>query len=65
MTGTPIPTGFDAVVMQVHVERGEQSITVTEPLKEGFTFRRKGDDARPGDRLLEPGREICAKHRLG
>jgi len=61
MTGAPIPTGFDAVVMQEHVERGEQSITVTEPPKEGLNIRRRGEDARPGDRLLNPGREIGAR----
>jgi len=61
MTGAPVPPGFDTVVMQEHVERGEQSITVTERPKKGLSIRLRGEDARAGDRLLDPGREIGAR----
>jgi len=61
MTGAPMPAGFDTVVMQERVMRSEQSITIIERPKQGLNVRYKGEDARPGDRLLGQGREIGAR----
>ena len=61
MTGAPVPAGFDRVVMQEHVIRDSQSITLADPPSEGANIRWKGEDARPGDTLLDPGREIGAR----
>ncbi|MGI9503670.1 MAG: molybdopterin molybdotransferase MoeA [Geminicoccaceae bacterium] len=61
MTGAPVPAGFDTVVMQERVTRNDRSITITDRPKVGLNIRLRGEDARPGDRLLGPGREIGAR----
>ncbi len=61
MTGAPVPAGFDMVIMQERVTRDGQTITIADHPRQGLNIRLRGEDARPGDRLLDPGREIGAR----
>jgi len=61
MTGASVPAGFDTVVMQERVTMKDRSITLFERPPQGLNIRLRGEDARPGDRLLDPGREIGAR----
>lgn len=61
MTGAPMPAGFDTVVMQEHVARSQQAITITKRPNERLNVRLRGEDARPSDKLLDRGRQIGAR----
>jgi len=53
MTGAPLPSGADAVVMQERTEgRGEREVEILEPAAPGSFVRARGEDAREGDLLL-------------
>lgn len=54
-TGAPVPAGFDAVVMQEHVERSGAEIIVDRRPRVGENIRWAGEDVRSGERLMEPG----------
>ncbi|WP_089172996.1 gephyrin-like molybdotransferase Glp [Bosea sp. AS-1] len=62
-TGAPVPAGFDAVVMQEHVERSGVEIIVDHRPRVGENIRWAGEDMRSGDRLLEPG-VLLSAHKL-
>jgi len=55
LTGAPIPSGADAVVAQEDVERWDDSIVLFRAPRPGENIRPCGEDARPGDVLLEAG----------
>ena len=62
MTGALVPAGADAVVM---VERTEEdrkagTVQILERTKPGQHIRRRGEEARAGDRLLAPGCRVRA-----
>ncbi len=59
MTGAPLPSGADAVIMIEHVERTGDRIRVDRPLKSGDNFTPRGTEARGGEAVLDAG------HRLG
>ncbi len=64
MTGAPMPTGADAVVM---VERttaadGDASVTIEVAASVGDHIRRAGDDISAGQTVFEPGDEITPGH---
>lgn len=61
MTGAPVPAGFDTVIMQERVTMIDRSITVFDRPERGLNIRLRGEDACPGDRLLDPGREIGSR----
>lgn len=61
MTGAPVPAGFDTVIMQERVTTDGRSITLSERPSQGSNIRWKGEDARPGDKLLDAGREMGAR----
>ena len=61
-TGAPLPEGADAVVMQEHVLRRGEEILVPKPVEPGANIRRQGEDIRTGDRLLDPGSRLDARH---
>lgn len=61
MTGAPVPAGFDTVIMQEKVTIDGDKITIVDPPVKGLNVRYRGEDVRPGDTLLEPGREIGAR----
>lgn len=54
-TGAPVPAGADSVVMQEVCERRDDRVLVREPAKLGQHVRRRGEDVRAGEPLLEPG----------
>ena len=58
LTGAPLPSGSDAVVPQEEVERDGDRVVFTRPAEPGAYVRPRGEDIRPGDRLLEPGTEL-------
>jgi len=57
-TGAPLPDGADAVVPQEEVEAEGDRIQLAAPVAPGACVRRRGEDVRAGDRVLEPGRLI-------
>jgi molybdopterin molybdotransferase len=63
-TGSPLPPGADAVVMQedVHVEGGggPECIRLVSPLSAGENVRRKGEDVARGSVLMRKGERLRA-----
>ena len=60
-TGAPLPEGADAVIPQEEVEDAGASngtITVRGRVDPGAYVRRAGEDVRPGDVVLSPGRVL-------
>lgn len=55
LTGAPLPPGSDAVVPQEEVRRDDTRVVLERPVRPGAYVRPRGEDIRPGDRLLEPG----------
>ena len=54
-TGAPIPSGFDAVIMQERCRRVGDQIHVVERPRDHANIRRCGEDVRTGATLLEAG----------
>ena len=54
-TGSRVPVGADAVVMQEHVVRSGSSISLQESPRGGACIRRKGEEVVAGDVVLEAG----------
>lgn len=57
-TGSEIPAGADAVVMQERTEQRTAGIVVTAPVENGQNIRRQGQDLRRGDTALSAGTPI-------
>ena len=57
-TGAPLPDGTDAVVPQEDVEVDGEHIRVPGAINAGAFVRPRGEDVRPGDRVLEPGQRL-------
>ncbi len=55
MTGAPVPPGADAVVPFEETEEAEDKITLLGRVKTGDHIRHKGEDIKPGDRIVEAG----------
>lgn len=55
MTGAPLPDGADAVVMQELTRRENGRVTFARSVEPGESVRRKGEDVRAGDKLLDAG----------
>lgn len=62
LTGAPLPSGADAVVMQEHVVRRGSGILIPEAVRKGDNIRRQGEDIAEGERLFEPGQVVDARH---
>jgi molybdopterin molybdotransferase len=60
MTGAPIPTGADAVIEQEAVGVRNGSIVLSGPVLPGKNIRRRGEDVRKGEVVLEAGTELHA-----
>ena len=56
MTGAPLPTGADAVLMVEHAERLEDRIRTARSLKAGENFVAQGSESRRGAVVLPAGR---------
>jgi molybdopterin molybdotransferase len=60
-TGSPVPRGADAVVMQEDTRSDNPGeVLVLEPVKPGENLRRKGEDIQQGSRLLDAGSALTA-----
>jgi len=55
LTGAPIPAGADAVVAQEDVRREGDRIIISRAPRPGDNIRRRGEDVRQGDSLIEAG----------
>ena len=60
MTGAPTPRGADAVVRYEDTDSGRERVGVTVAVTSGTNIRRAGEDMRPGDEVLAPGRRLRA-----
>lgn len=58
MTGAMVPMGTDTVIMQEHVQRDGDVITIDESHKAGQNVRQAGEDLSTGQTVLEAGRFI-------
>lgn len=58
MTGAPIPTGCDAVVMQEETTASDNGIRLNADVKAGQNIRRRGEDIRAGDVVLNAGQKL-------
>lgn len=61
LTGAPIPDGADCVVMQEHVVRSDDRVTLTAPPTPGLNIRRAAEDLPEGGVVLPAGRPIGAR----
>jgi molybdopterin molybdotransferase len=62
-TGSVLPDGADAVVMQEDTQRAEEdpsTLRVLDAVKPGENVRRRGEDVRRGAKLLDIGRRLRA-----
>ena len=57
-TGARLPEGADTVVMQEHVERAGDTITLSGPLRAGAHIRRRGNDLAEGAVALRRGQRL-------
>ena len=57
-TGAPLPDGADAVVPQEDVEVDGDHVRVRATIGRDAFVRPRGEDVRPGDRVLEPGQRL-------
>ena len=55
LTGAPLPPGADAVIPFEQAEEREGRVVPRAPVWAGAHVRRKGEDIRAGERVLEPG----------
>jgi molybdopterin molybdotransferase len=60
MTGAPIPSGADTVVMVEDTEKAGQHVRVYQGVPSGENIRRAGEDVRKGDRVISRGSVIRA-----
>jgi molybdopterin molybdotransferase len=60
MTGAPIPTGCDAVVMQEQTEQRDGGIAITAAVNAGQNIRRIGEDIQAGKQVLDAGVRLGA-----
>ncbi|NHB91497.1 molybdopterin molybdotransferase MoeA [Photorhabdus cinerea] len=58
MTGAPIPTGADTVIMQEHTEIAADGIIFTQPAKPGQNIRLAGEDMTKGAVVLPAGSKL-------
>ena len=58
MTGGKIPAGTDTVIMQEHVQREAEIITLSASHAVGQNVRQAGEDLAKGDTVFQPGRRL-------
>jgi molybdopterin molybdotransferase len=58
MTGAPVPTGAEAVVPVEWTDGGIAGVSITQTPAPGANIRRRGEDVRVGDRVLEAGTRL-------
>jgi molybdopterin molybdotransferase len=62
MTGAPVPTGADAVVMIEHVERSSNSVKIERTAEPGQFINEQGAEARRNSVLIAKGTAIDTSH---
>ncbi len=60
MTGAPVPSGTEAVIMQEQAEVSEQGVVFTEKADAGQNIRRAGEDIHAGEKILDAGTRLGA-----
>ena len=60
-TGSVIPDGADAVLIQENATAGAQDVQVNEPVAPAKHIRRKGEDFAVGDEVVPAGRRLSAR----
>lgn len=55
MTGAPIPPGADAIVPFEETEEASDKVIILGKVKQGDHIRWKGEDIKPGDRIIAAG----------
>ena len=60
MTGAPLPTDVDTVIMQENTEADGDQITLLQDAKSGSCVRSAGEDIKIGQCVFEPGRRLRA-----
>jgi molybdopterin molybdotransferase len=60
-TGSVVPSGADAILLQEDATRDGDSVRVNEAVVEGRHIRRKGQDFAAGDVVIPAGRRITAR----
>lgn len=60
MTGAPLPTDVDTVIMQENTEVDGDKITLLQDAKSGSCVRSAGEDIKIGQCVFEPGRRLRA-----
>jgi len=58
MTGGKIPKGADTVIMQEHVTRTDDSITITADHRPGQNVRQDGEDLATGEPVFHAGKQL-------
>ena len=61
MTGAPIPEGADAVIPFEKCRTEGSSCVISEPVKAGKHIRRKGEDVKKGEKVLNEGERITSR----
>ncbi len=62
MTGAPIPSGTDAVILQENITRTGDEIETSARARMGDNIRRAGEDIQAQQTLIEPGTRLDARH---
>lgn len=60
MTGAPMPSGGDAVVIQEDVQRDGDSVAFATPVRSGLNVRARGEHVRTGESVLTAGMTLHA-----
>jgi molybdopterin molybdotransferase len=61
-TGAPVPENADTVVVQEVCTADGDLVQLPAELEPGANIRRRGEDVRAGDRLIEPGTRLRPQH---
>lgn len=57
-TGAPLPDGSDGVIRQEDTDQGAETVTIFKDRDVGVNLRFAGEDVKPGDTVIEPGRVL-------
>ena len=60
-TGSVVPSGADAILLQEDAERSGDTVVVNEAVVASRHIRRAGQDFSRGDTVIQPGRRITAR----
>lgn len=62
MTGAPVPQGCEAVIPVENTKETEGAIVIVDPVGDGAHIRRRGEDIQRGEKILERGTALHARH---